>query len=142
MFRERITMGENKSVNELNEAIKGIWESLTEEQKEKAKQCKSTDELTALAGQMGVELPDEILDVVAGGRRYGLTYGGDAPTTAKAYCPYCKEVHTVKRADIPNYHLCERNQRLFRYDYQRAAYVDGNMASLGPGPNPPVTEAC
>ncbi len=51
----------------MDAALKGIWDSLTDEQKEKAKQCKTMDELTALAGKEGVELPDEVLDQVAGG---------------------------------------------------------------------------
>lgn len=51
----------------LNEALKGIWGSLTDEQKAKAKGCKTMDELTALAGKEGVELPDEALDMVSGG---------------------------------------------------------------------------
>ena len=33
----------------------------------KAKQCRTPDELTALAGREGIELPDELLDAVAGG---------------------------------------------------------------------------
>ena len=53
--------------DKLNAALKGIWESLTDEQKEKAKTCKSWDELTALAGKEGIELPDEVLDAIAGG---------------------------------------------------------------------------
>ena len=51
----------------LNAALKGIYDSLTDEQKAKAKACKTMDELMALAGKEGIELPDEILDVVAGG---------------------------------------------------------------------------
>ncbi|MBE7008748.1 MAG: hypothetical protein E7422_06390 [Ruminococcaceae bacterium] len=62
---------ENKSIDpKLAEALKGIWDSLTDEQKEKAKACKTMDELTALAGKEGVELPDELLDAVAGGFIY------------------------------------------------------------------------
>ena len=60
---------ENKTT-ELNKALKDLWDSLTDEQKEKAKACKSMDELTALAARMGVELPDELLDQVAGGSIY------------------------------------------------------------------------
>ena len=60
-------MSENKSAKELNTALKELWNGLTEEQKEKAKQCQSMDELTVLAGKFGVELPDEMLDAVAGG---------------------------------------------------------------------------
>ncbi len=51
----------------LNATLKGIYESLTDEQKEKVKACKSMDELTALAAKEGIELPDEALDAVSGG---------------------------------------------------------------------------
>ena len=57
----------------LNEMIKGVWESLTDEQKEKAKACKSPDELIKLAGEEGIELPDELLDTVAGGALVKIT---------------------------------------------------------------------
>ncbi len=61
-------MDENKNNDpKLEAALKGIWDSLTDEQKEKAKACKTMDELTALAGKEGIELPDELLDAVAGG---------------------------------------------------------------------------
>ena len=51
----------------MKETLKNIYGNLTEEQKEKAKQCKTMDELMALAGEWGIELPDEMLDTVAGG---------------------------------------------------------------------------
>ncbi len=51
----------------MKEAFKGIYDNLTDEQKEKAKACKTMDELMTLAGEWGVELPDEVLDAVAGG---------------------------------------------------------------------------
>ncbi|MBE7008008.1 MAG: hypothetical protein E7422_02485 [Ruminococcaceae bacterium] len=61
-------MDENKTLDpKLQEALKGIWDSLTDEQKKKAKDCKSMDELAKLAGKEGVELPDEALDMVSGG---------------------------------------------------------------------------
>ena len=47
--------------------FKGIYDSLTDEQKEKAKACMTMDEIMALAGEWGIELPDEVLDAVAGG---------------------------------------------------------------------------
>ena len=59
-------MDENKK-SELNPALTEIWDSLTDEQKEKAKTCKTTDELMLLAGKEGIELPDEVLDQVSGG---------------------------------------------------------------------------
>ena len=55
--------------NELNAALKGIWDSLTDEQKAQAKACQSMEELTMLAGKLGFELPDETLAAVAGGLR-------------------------------------------------------------------------
>ena len=61
---------ENKDLNEqMTELVNG----LTDEQKEKIKACKDLDELTALLGEMGVELPDELLNEVPGGY---LHFGG------------------------------------------------------------------
>ena len=61
-------MNENKNIDpKLNAALKGIYDNLTDEQKAKAKACKTMDELTALAGKEGIELPDEVLDAAAGG---------------------------------------------------------------------------
>ncbi len=55
---------ENDSILEL---LKAAWDSLTEEQKAKAKECKTAEALVQFAGQEGIELPDELLDAVAGG---------------------------------------------------------------------------
>ena len=54
----------------MKEVMKGIYENLTDEQKEKAKACKSVDELMKLAGEWGIELPDEFLGTVAGGKMW------------------------------------------------------------------------
>ena len=51
----------------MQEILKGIFDNLTDEQKEKAKACKNQDELMKLAGEWGIELPDEALDAVSGG---------------------------------------------------------------------------
>ena len=51
----------------MNDVLKGIYESLTEEQKEKAKDLKTVEEMTEFAAKEGIELPDEMLDSVAGG---------------------------------------------------------------------------
>jgi hypothetical protein len=48
--------------------LKGLWDSLTDDQKEKVKECKTIDELVELAGREMIELPDELLDAVSGGR--------------------------------------------------------------------------
>ena len=61
----------------LNETLKGIYDSLTEEQKEKAKACKTMKELSAFATEENIELPDELLEAVSGGVQAGLiTTGG------------------------------------------------------------------
>ena len=52
----------------MNEVMKGIYEKLTDEQKEKAKACSTMDEFMKLTGEWGIELPDEALDAVAGGK--------------------------------------------------------------------------
>jgi len=46
---------------------KELFEGLTEEQIAKAKACKNSDELLALAAEEKVELTDEQLKTVAGG---------------------------------------------------------------------------
>ena len=51
----------------LNEMLKGLWDSLTDEQKAKAKECKTVEELVELAGKEMIELPDELLEAVSGG---------------------------------------------------------------------------
>ena len=51
----------------MKKAMAGIYANLTDEQKEQAKKCKTMDEMMLLAGEWGIELPDEMLDAVAGG---------------------------------------------------------------------------
>lgn len=55
---------ENKN---LHKQMAELMNGLTGEQKEKAKNCKSVDELASLMSEFGVALPDELLDTVAGG---------------------------------------------------------------------------
>ena len=55
---------ENKKPNEI---LAGLWDSLTDEQKEKAKACKTADEFIKFAGKEKIELPDDILEAVSGG---------------------------------------------------------------------------
>jgi len=64
-----------------SELLKGIWENLTNEQKEKAKACNTVDELTRFAAQEGIELPDELLETVSGG---GSTLGYAVSLLGKA----------------------------------------------------------
>ena len=47
--------------------LNNFFDNLTDEQKEKAKACKTADEFTAFAEKEGIELTDEELDQVAAG---------------------------------------------------------------------------
>ncbi len=58
----------NENIDSKREsALKSILERLTDEQREKVRACKTVDELTAFVAKEGIELPDELLDAVAGG---------------------------------------------------------------------------
>ena len=56
-----------ESNQKLTALLKGVYESLSDELKEKAKACKNTEEFVKLLGEAGIELPDEMLEAVAGG---------------------------------------------------------------------------
>ena len=56
-------------------------EDLTSEQQEKAKECKTPEEILALAEEEGFELSDEEIEQVSGG-----TWGGG---DEQPKCPYC-----------------------------------------------------
>ena len=51
----------------MKEAMKGIFDKLTDEQKEKINACKNTDELVKLLGEWNIELPDDLAATVTGG---------------------------------------------------------------------------
>lgn len=68
----------------MEEVLKGIYNSLTDEQKQMAKACKTVEELAALAGREGIELPDEALDAVAGGCGGGRAPGDTRPTSTSS----------------------------------------------------------
>ena len=55
---------------------KSIFDNLTDEQKEKAKACKTADEFKEFAEKEGIELTDEMLDAVAGGVKGRLDLNG------------------------------------------------------------------
>jgi len=57
----------------LEKVIKNIYDSLTDEQKEKAKACNTVDDFTKFAAQEGIELPDELLESVSGGAEIAQT---------------------------------------------------------------------
>ncbi len=52
---------------ELKELLGNVLASLNDEQKEQVQACETVDQLMGKLGDMGVELPDELLDLVGGG---------------------------------------------------------------------------
>ena len=58
---------ENKAFEEL---LESVIKGLTDEQKKKAEACKDVNELIALLGKLGVDVPDKLMDAVAGGITY------------------------------------------------------------------------
>ena len=51
----------------LEETLNGICDKLSAEQREKVMACENLDEFMKLAGEWGLELPDELVTGVAGG---------------------------------------------------------------------------
>ena len=52
----------------LNGQLKAAVDTLSEEQKKKAAACETVQDLIAFLTEAGVELPDELLDAVSGGK--------------------------------------------------------------------------
>ncbi|MBR1829701.1 MAG: hypothetical protein IJ781_09375 [Atopobiaceae bacterium] len=64
--------------DKLDAALHGVWESLTDEQKAKARACKSAEEVMRLVAEEGIELPDEMLQAVSGGVLFRTSRGARA----------------------------------------------------------------
>ena len=62
--------------NKYAKLLDGVFEKLTDEQREKALECKDADALLKMLNDEGVELPDELLDAVAGGAIYYSSWRG------------------------------------------------------------------
>ena len=56
-------MENNKNYEQFNALLKG----LNDEQKKKVNKCKDVNEFMLLLGELGIALPDELLDNVSGG---------------------------------------------------------------------------
>lgn len=128
-------MDENKNANELNEALKGMWDSLTDEQREKAKACKTMDELTLLAGGMGVELPDELLDAVAGGSHpLKKKDGSRCPYCGKTAQPSSAQSFTEKmiKGDRAVKFYCAKGNHGYFYVPRTGCYYDNNDNEITP----------
>ncbi len=99
----------NDKTKDLNKALQGLWDSLTDNQRVMAKECKTWDELMLLAGRAGVELPDEMLDSVAGGRVVYAPPSFEQLNSERAnpegftmWCPKCKSFHWAEDISGPS----------------------------------------
>ena len=52
--------------DQLSTTLTQLWDSLTDEQKAKARACTTMEELLAFAGEEKIELPDELMDAAGG----------------------------------------------------------------------------
>ena len=59
---------ENKN---MYEQLEGLLKGLDDGQKKKVNACKNVNELMSLLGELGIALPDELLDNIAGGNNQG-----------------------------------------------------------------------
>ena len=82
------------------EAVKDIWDSLSDEQKEKAKACKDEKELFALLKGDGAALSDESLDEVSGGAYYVYD------ENKKCYNIYLKDNYLIETQTDKNFAIC------------------------------------
>ena len=69
-----------------------IFNSLTDEQKQRFLACKDGEELRSLLSEMNVALPDEVLNAVSGGH----DNGGSGSNDAEPRCRKCGNVPVVK----------------------------------------------
>lgn len=83
-------MDETKTSSELNRTLGDLWDSLTDEQRARARACRSMDELVLLASKVRIELPDEMLEAVAGGK-------DTDPNSHYIFCPYCSQRQNVDK---------------------------------------------
>ena len=78
-------------MNEKRKALfKQFYDSLTPEQAKKAKACKTTGELKEFAATEGIELPDEMLSLAAGG-------AGEDSLNEIIKCPKCGSTDVTGR---------------------------------------------
>ena len=70
----------------LNEQVDAAVVYLTDEQKKKVEDCKNMNDLIDLLGEMGVVLPDELMNAVAGGVIYQGEPGYSVLTTRCERC--------------------------------------------------------
>lgn len=88
----------------IDEYIQGLPEDL----QEKARSCKSIDELLALAKEKKVPIPEEALEAIAGGTGQEVGDCFDRKKKIKVTCPQCSDSTNVawdSRNDKGEYHF-------------------------------------
>ena len=78
----------------MNEKLEKYLQQLSPELQQKAKECKTQEELNEFVADNDLELPDEVLDMVAGGA--GCNEG----------TPYCMKHKIPLRVDSYAYRAC------------------------------------
>ncbi len=78
-----------------------LLKGLSPEQLEKARACRSSEELFQLAKEEGLELNDAQLEAVAGGTCDATppNNGGALPTPTGPRCPRCESTNTIATYD-------------------------------------------
>jgi len=79
---------------------KELLEGLTEEQIKRINECKSSEEILEYAKEEGLELNEELLEVVSGG-------GDDKANTVK--CDYCGSANCEMYKTLKNWYYDELN---------------------------------
>ncbi len=57
----------NNMDEKMKATIKGFYDNLSDDLKEKVKACKTMEEVMELAAKEGIELPDEVVEDISGG---------------------------------------------------------------------------
>ena len=84
----------NMDNEKMTELMISVCKSLTDEQKEKVKTSKKVKEMAECLGEMGVPLPNELMDSVTGGHDPSAQSVVliDAIATAEAECKNCHKI--------------------------------------------------
>ena len=90
-------MDDSKKITELLKSVSG---SLSAEQAEKAKACKTVDELMNFFADEGIDLPDEMLDAASGGAHLFSTNPA-SKTSTLGTTPIVLSSDTAKSIGIP-----------------------------------------
>ncbi|MBQ7670400.1 MAG: hypothetical protein IJS45_06740 [Clostridia bacterium] len=77
----------------LNQLLLSAWNGLSDGQKKRVKECKNMNGQITLLCEMGVAMPDELLDSVSG----GTPRPNPGKVTYTAVCPICNQPYTYTK---------------------------------------------